>query len=445
MNNEFIWGCASAAAQIEGGAYDDGKGLSIWDAHGKFHRIFKDQNGDVACDSYHRYKEDVALLKELGVKAYRFSISWPRIIPNGYDKKINPKGIEYYNNLINELLVAGITPYISVFHWDLPYEIYLRGGWLNPEISEWFAFYSKVIAENFGDRVKHFIPVNEPECVIGGLGGTDPDNHYSNKELLTMVHNLLLCYGKCVLELRKIKDVNIGIGLCGNGSVPKTDSKEDLEAAYKSFFNTGKGNPWSVSLFGDPIILGKYPDDYYKLYSKDELPDIGEHDMEIIHQVPDFVGFNNYTSTLVEADKSSPLGYKELNWGPDMMYTRGGTWPVVPEGLYYLIKFLNKKYNLPIVITENGTPCYELVTEDKRVHDGFRVEFLNRYIKAVLKAKEEGVDIRGYFVWSILDNLEWYSGYNERFGLVHVNFETLERTKKDSFYFYQNVIKSTKF
>jgi len=439
-NEDFLWGCASAATQIEGASFEDGKGLSIWDMHGKNGKIFSNQTPEHACDSYHRYKEDIALLKELGVKVYRFSISWTRIIPNGYDNKINPKGIEFYNDIINECLKQNIIPFITIYHWDLPYEIVKKGGWLNREISDWFAFYTKVVADAFADRVSHFITINEPQCVIGGLGGTDPDKKYTVKETLTMIHNLLLSHGKACKVLRQYKGVKIGTAFACDGYVPLTESKKDVDAAYQCFFTPTKGSPWGSAIFSDPMLLGKYSKEYFEIHSNEELPDILPGDMEIIHQPLDFLGFNNYCSWPVEYDENETYKFKKKDWGPNMVYTRGGMWPVSPEGIYWITKFYEKRYHMPIIITENGTPTYELISEDGCIHDNFRIEFLKRYILAVKKSKDEGTDIRGYFVWSLIDNLEWYSGFMERFGLVHVNFETFERTKKDSYYWYKDFI-----
>ena len=220
LEKDFLWGCASAATQIEGAAFEDGKGLSIWDVYGKENKILYGQTPTNACDSYHRYKEDIKLIKELGVKVYRFSINWTRIVPNGYDKQINQKGIDYYNDVINEVLKAGLIPFVTLYHWDMPYEIYKRGGFLNRDIVDWFAFYTKVIADNFADRVKNFIPINEPQCCIGGLGGTDKFRKYTPKETLTMIHNLLLMNGVSCKILKSYDGVKVGIAPCGDGVIP---------------------------------------------------------------------------------------------------------------------------------------------------------------------------------------------------------------------------------
>ena len=438
FNKDFVWGTATAAAQIEGAFNQDGRGLSVWDVFPKVNgAVFNGQDCSVANDHYNNYVKDVALMKELGVKAYRFSISWSRIIPNGVGK-VNQAGIDFYNNLIDELIKNDITPYVTLFHWDLPYELYIRGGWLNPEVSDYFENYVKVVAENFTKKVKHFITINEPQCIVGGNGGVFHGAKFTVKEKLTMLHNVLLSHGKAVRVLRQYPDLKIGIAPCAWVSIPVTDSPEDIEAARKDYFKVERGEIWGCSIWSDPVILGDYPEDYYKIHTKDELPDIKEGDLELISQQIDFYCQNIYSGNLIKSDgKDGFVKVKEPVGHP----MTSMNWYIFPKALYWGPKFLYERYKLPFYITENGTAVTDLVTPDKKVHDGARVEYIRSYLAELKRAIADGVDVRGYFYWSLMDNFEWWSAYSKRFGLLYVDYQTQERIKKDSFYFYQSVIK----
>jgi len=438
FDKDFVWGVATASAQIEGGAKEDGKGESVWDNFCKAENAtFQGQTVDIADDHYHKFKSDVALMKELGVKAYRFSISWPRIIPNGVGA-VNEKGIKFYSDLIDELIKNDITPYVTLYHWDLPYALYIRGGWLNPDISDYFAKYVKVVADNFADRVKNFITINEPECVVGGMGGTVPNARYTVKENLTMIHNVLLSHGKAVSVLRKYDGVKIGYAPCAWVAIPNSDKPEDIDAARKFYFHVEKNHVWGVSIWSDPVVLGDYPKDYYTVHTKDELPDIKDGDMAIISQPIDFYCQNIYSGTLIESDGNG--GYRKVKEPVGQPMTCMD-WFVLEKALYWGPKFLYERYKLPFYISENGIAVTDLVTPNKKVHDGPRCEYIRRYLSEYKKASAEGVDVRGYFYWSFMDNFEWWSAYSKRFGLVYVDYESQERIKKDSFYFYQSVIK----
>ncbi|MBO7187183.1 MAG: family 1 glycosylhydrolase [Clostridia bacterium] len=438
FKKDFVWGVATAAAQIEGGYNEGGRGLSFWDVAPKAEgATFAGQDCLVADDHYHNYVKDVALMKELGVKAYRFSISWSRIIPEGVGK-VSPEGIAFYNNLIDELIKNGITPYITLYHWDLPYALYIRGGWLNPDISDYFAEYVKVVAENFAHKVKYFITINEPQCVIGGLGGVVPNARYTVKETLTMIHNCLLSHGKAVRELRKFAGVQIGYAPCGWVSIPNSDKQEDIDAAKQHYFDVSKAGVWGISIWTDPVVLGDYPKKYYEIHSKDELPEIKDGDLELISSPIDFYCQNIYSGTLIESDGNG--GYRKVKEPVGHPMTCMD-WYVFEKALYWGPKFLYERYKLPFYISENGTAVTDLVTPDKKVHDGARCEYIRRYVEQFKKANDDGVDCRGYFYWSLLDNFEWWSAYSKRFGLIYVDYQTQERIKKDSFYFYQSVIK----
>ena len=442
FRKDFVWGVATASTQIEGAAYQDDKSQTIWDVmseDGGF--IANGQKVEHADDAYNMIDKDIELLKELGVNAYRFSLSWARIIKDG-DGEINEKGLQHYSSLVDKLLKAGIEPFITLFHWDLPYGLYKKGGWLNRDITKAFKRYVEVVADKLGNKVNHFITFNEPQCIIGArLGGTLPGAKYSAKDRNTMVHNLLLCHGEAVKVLRKYKNIKIGYAPCAEARIPATNSKEDIEAARKAYFDVDRGDAWGVSIFSDPIILGDYPKKYYEINKKEDLPDILEGDMELISQPIDFYCQNIYTGKYIKSDGKG--GYYEIPPKQNTVFTCMD-WAVAPEALYWGPKFLYERYKLPFYMTENGVAVTDIITEDRKIHDAPRCEFLKQYLAQYQKAADEGIDIRGYFVWSFMDNLEWYAGYTKRFGIVYVDYETYERIPKDSFYFYKELIKNNK-
>nr|6Z1H_A Chain A, ANCESTRAL RECONSTRUCTED GLYCOSIDASE [synthetic construct]6Z1H_B Chain B, ANCESTRAL RECONSTRUCTED GLYCOSIDASE [synthetic construct]6Z1M_A Chain A, Ancestral reconstructed glycosidase [synthetic construct]6Z1M_B Chain B, Ancestral reconstructed glycosidase [synthetic construct]6Z1M_C Chain C, Ancestral reconstructed glycosidase [synthetic construct] len=434
---DFLWGAATAAYQIEGAANEDGRGPSIWDTFshtpGKVHN---GDNGDVACDHYHRYKEDVELMKELGLNAYRFSISWPRILPEG-EGKVNQKGLDFYNNLIDELLENGIEPFVTLYHWDLPQALQDKGGWENRETVDAFAEYARVCFERFGDRVKYWITFNEPNvfAVLGYLSGVHPPGMKDLKKAFRAAHNLLLAHARAVKAYREIsQNGQIGITLNLSPVYPASDNEEEDKAAAE---RADQFNNW----FLDPIFKGKYEHMLERLGEQiaangGELPEITD-EMEILSASLDFIGLNYYTSNLVRANPNS--GSSSVK-PPDLPRTDMG-WEIYPEGLYDLLKRIHEKYNLPIYITENGMAVDDEV-EDGAVHDTNRIDYLKEHLEAVHKAIEEGVNVRGYFVWSLMDNFEWANGYSKRFGLIYVDYKTQKRTPKKSAYWYREVIKS---
>lgn len=442
---KFFWGAASASYQIEGAAFEDGRSLSVWDTFS--HTAGKVKNGDtgdIACDHYHRFREDVALMKELGLKAYRFSISWPRVLPDGTGK-VNEAGIKFYSDLVDELLKAGIEPFITLFHWDLPKAIYDRGGWRNREIADWFAEYTKVIVDALSDRVRFWMTLNEPLCHImlgHHTGHHAPGEKASDKEIVQMIHHMNLAHGKAVKIIRNYAKTPAAIGFVPNPStgIPLTDTKEDIEAAKAYTYSGAARGLFSNGWWLDPILLGKYPKDGIEAMGEDFPADvIKEGDMEIISQKLDFLGLNLYFGTFISHDKSG--GFYEVPKKPGYPIN-ALKWPVTPQIMYYMPKFLYEKYNLPIIIAENGISLPDWVSLDGKVHDPNRIDYMHRYLRELKRASEEGVDIRGYFAWSILDNYEWAEGYNERFGLIYVDYETQKRIPKDSFYWYKDVIAS---
>ena len=444
FRKDFVWGVATSAYQIEGGAFEDGKGLNIWDTFctepGK---IYGGQDGSVACDHYHRYKEDVALMARLGVKAYRFSINWARVIPNG-SGDVNEAGIAFYDSLINELLKNGIEPFITLFHWDLPYELHKQGGWLNPACVKWFSDYAGLVAERFSDRVTEFFTFNEPQCFIGlgcGSGVHAPGLKMSARDTLAMSINVLKANGAAILEMRSRARRPIQIGYAPTSSMhyPASDKPEDVEATKKALFGIGSDLSnwaWNISWWSDPVILGRFPEDGLRAFHP-LLPKITEDDMRLIHQPLDFYGQNIYNGVeIAMGDDGNPV---YLGRHPGYPKT-ALNWPVTPKCLRYGPKFLCERYGLPLYITENGLSCHDTISLDGQVHDPNRIDFLHRYLRELKACAESGADIAGYFQWSLMDNFEWHSGYEDRFGLIYVDYTNQQRIIKDSGYWYKRVI-----
>lgn len=441
---DFVWGAATSSYQIEGTGRDSGKGQNIWDVFTKEPgRVYEGHTGDIACDHYHRFREDVAYMKELGLKGYRFSIDWSRVLPEGTGK-VNEKGIDFYNALIDELLEQGIEPYITLYHWELPYEIYKRGGWMNPEIVEWFGQYARLVAERFSDRVKYFFTLNEPQCFVGlGFlqGCHAPGVKAPLRDTFEMAHNALKAHGRAVQMLRAYGKQNVQIGYAPTSGMcyPEKETPKDIEAARKALFalpDDLSNWTWNVSWWSDPVILGKYPEEGMKKYEK-YLPVITDEDMKLISQPIDFYGQNIYNGRCIRMGTD---GRPEEVRRPAGFPKTATNWPVTPEALYWGPKFLYERYRKPIYITENGMACHDTVSQDGKVHDPNRIDFLARYLKNLKRAAEE-IDIRGYFQWSLMNNFEWDKGYAERFGIIYVDFETQERIWKDSAYWYRDLIR----
>lgn len=442
FQKDFLWGAATAAYQIEGAAYEDGKGLSIWDVYckeeGKTHR---GHNGDIACDHYHRFEEDVALMAQLGIKAYRFSVAWTRILPDGTGK-VNQKGIDFYNRLIDSLLSKKIIPMITLFHWDLPYELEKRGAWLNPDSVHWFNEYTEAVIRAFSDRVKYFITFNEPQVFLGSgyrTGIDAPGKKLSDRDLIKMAHNIMLAHGTAVKTFHTLApDCKVGYAPTSGPAIPASNTPEDIEAAKKVFFDIDSNNwTFNVVWWSDPVILGRYPEET-AIFQKFEkyLPANWREDLKIISEPIDFYGQNIYNGNYYRMTDGKP------EWVPQAINTaktnRG--WYVMPEVLYWGPKFLYERYKKPILITENGMSCHDTVSLDGKVHDPNRIDFLHRYLQQYRCAAEDGVDLMGYMLWSFMDNLEWVWGYEQRFGIVYVDYENQQRISKDSFYWYADVI-----
>ena len=449
----FAWGVAAAAYQIEGAAGEDGKGPSVWDefAHtpGK---VLDGHTGDVACDHFHRFREDVALMKSLEVPNYRFSVSWPRVMPDGTGA-VNAKGLDFYDHLTDALLEAGIRPWATLFHWDFPLALMQRGGWWNRDSAGWFADYVRVVAERLSDRVSHWITLNEPQCFIGfghALGTNAPGLKLPTADCLAIGHHVLLAHGKAVSVLRSHAKSTpiIGWAPVGVTSVPHDpQNPDDIEAARASmqFVDGGDAfamgmppNLWSNTWWGDPVVFGRYPEDGIAKAGSD-MPAILHGDMEIISQPVDFYGANIYSATRWRMGEN---GKPELVPHSAATPLSAFKWPMVPEALRWGPRFLHERYELPVIVTENGVSLADWVALDGAVHDPQRVDFLTRHLRELRQAIAEGADVRGYFHWSILDNFEWAEGYKQRFGLIHVDYDTQRRTPKDSAAWFRELIRS---
>ena len=440
--NDFIWGTATSAYQIEGAAHLDGKGSSVWDEFClQPGRVYDGHTGDVACDHYHRFDEDFAIMESLGIRDYRFSFAWTRLLPDGTGA-VNQKGIAFYDRLIDSMLKHNVTPHATLFHWDYPYELFRKGGWLNDDSPDWFAEYTGVVAKHFGDRVKSFFTLNEPQCFIGiSLYDTihAPGIKFPVKDCLAMAHNVLLGHGRSVQALRaSVPGAVIGYAPTGRFYHPASDDPGDIEAARKATFDyTDEDWNFSVAWWSDPVVLGSYPETAHERFGA-RMPKIKSGDMAIISQPIDVHAQNIYHSAPVAADGD---GYRTVPFEPGYPKT-GFLWPVTPQCLYWAPKFLYERYKLPIAITENGLSALDTVSLDGRVHDATRIDYIQKHLLSLLRAIDDGVDVRGYFHWSLIDNFEWNSGYAERFGLVHVDFSTLKRTCKDSALYYSKIIKN---
>ena len=436
---DFKFGVATSSYQIEGAAAEDGRTPSIWDAFCRVPgKVYEGQTGDISCDHYHRYKEDVGILRELGVDSYRFSISWSRIFP-AYGA-YNPKGMQFYKDLIHELQENGIEPVATLYHWDLPMWAYERGGWLNRESVTWFKEYATRVFEELNDSVKSWITHNEPFCasILGYDLGIHAPGHKDLGEALIAAHHILLSHGVAVQAFKEcgFRDSKIGITLNLTPSSPASNSREDMEAASRS---DGLSNRW----FLDPVFRSSYPEDMKEAFGKivGDFDFIRDGDLQTISARNDFLGVNYYTRSLVKFVQDGVLNYQEV--AGDHKNTTAMGWEICPEALYDLVLRLRREYTqLPIYITENGAAFDDVLTSDNHVHDTQRIDYIKRHLSKIAEANMQGANVQGYFLWSLLDNFEWAYGYSKKFGIVHVDFETQERSLKDSALWYQGVIRS---
>jgi len=440
---DFVWGTAAASYQIEGAANEDGKGPSVWDMLcRKPGAVWDDNTGDIACDHYHRYAEDVAILKKFGVKAYRLSVSWPRVLPAGVGQK-NEKGLAFYDRLIDALLEAGITPWITLFHWDFPLELYYKGGWLNRDSAEWFAEYAALIADRYSDRVKHWMTLNEPQVYINAGhhdGRHAPGDKLALHEVLRAGHNTLRAHGRGVQAIRANtkQPCRIGYAPASHPKVPLTSSEADIDAARRAFFATDQKHLATMAWWLEPVFEGKYPEDGWTFFGRD-VPHVHDGDLALIAQPVDFFGINIYSADLI---RSSPNGGYEKAPFPVGFDRTAFNWPIVPAAMYWTARFCHERYKMPIVVTENGISCRDTVAFDGKVHDTQRIDFTRRYLLELERAIDGGVPVEGYFHWSFIDNFEWAEGYKQRFGLVYCDYATGTRTPKDSAAWYAEVIRT---
>jgi beta-glucosidase len=433
LGTTFYWGAATAAYQIEGSPLADGAGSCVW--HEFSHTpgtTYLGQNGDVAADHYHKWPEDIELMKTMGLNGYRFSIRWPRILPDGKGR-INQAGIDFYDRLVDGLLAAGIEPFITLFHWDLPSALFRLGGWSNPDIAGWFGEYAAVVASALGDRVKYWMTLNEPFVVSaeGHLVGNHAPGMRNIYQACHSVHHQIRAHVAGYQAL-KANDADASVGLAAHDAAvwPASDAEEDVAAAERA-------EGWhNFPLFFDPLVLGHYPpalEDRLRPY----LPEGYENDMSSLVHPPDFIGINYYHGYYARNSEDNWLGFVGVD-EPDAPRTTMD-WIIRPAGLHRVITQAHERYKLPAVyITENGA-SFEDVREGDAVHDEGRTAYLKSHVAATLQARDEGVPVKGYFVWSFLDNFEWALGYSRRFGVVYVDYETQERVLKDSGLWYSRL------
>ncbi len=462
FSKDFLWGSASAAYQIEGAYQADDKGTSIWDVWANMPgKTFKGTNGNVACDHYHRFEEDVDLMVEMGLKTYRFSICWTRILPNGRGE-INQKGIEFYNNLINKLVENNIVPLVTLYHWDLPQALQDEyAGWESRKIIDDFKAFSKVCFDHFGDRVKHWIVLNEPNIFtqLGYILAIHPPGKSDLKTYLKTYHHTALVHAEVV---KLFKDNNyegiIGSSIAFTPAYARSESSEDQDALQK-YYDT------QVWYLFDSYLKGDYPS-FAKEYFKEQgvFPEVSNEDIEVLKlgaELTDFIGINYYQTAMIAHNPIDGVGASKMNTtgkkgsskesgvpglyksvkNPNIEYT-DWDWAIDPDGLAYGMRELKERYGLPILISENGLGAFDELTEDGKIHDDYRIKYLKDHIKACDDAIKSGVNLLGYCTWSFTDLLSWLNGFQKRYGFVHIDFQdgTLTRRKKDSFEWYKEVI-----
>lgn len=430
----FLWGAATASYQIEGAALEDGRGECIWTRFSHTPgKVINGDTGDVACDHYHRYAEDIELMTQIGLQAYRFSVAWSRVIPQGIGAT-NPKGLDFYNRLVDGLLAANIKPFLTLYHWDLPQALQDQGGWGNPDSVKWYADYADLMTRTLGDRVKNWITFNEPYVVsfVGNYEGRHAPGFQDDRLALRVAHHLMLSHAAGVPIIRQNSaDAKVGITLDQTYYDPYSDSAEDQAAAVRA---DGWHNRW----FLDPVFKGHYPPDMVAWYG-DKLDGL---DLNALDNPPlDFLGVNYYTRNIAQHDPNEPL--LNCRWVVDPNVPRTEMkWEIYPEGLRKTLVNLTAEYNpKAIYITENGAAFDDPPAVDGVVEDPQRVIYLRDHLKAVSQAINEGVPMAGYFVWSLLDNFEWAYGYDKRFGIISVDYATQTRTLKQSAQFYATQIK----
>ena len=433
----FLWGAATSAHQIEGSPLADGAGPSIWQRFSHSPGLTRNgETGDVACDHYHRWSDDVRLMSGLGLNAYRFSIAWARVLPEGTGP-VNPAGLAFYDRLVDGLLEHGIEPVVTLYHWDLPAALDDRGGWLNRDSAAWFAGYARVVHRALGDRVALWATLNEPWVVTDGgyLRGALAPGHRNLFEAPIASRNLLRSHGEAVLALRAEGAKQVGVVVNLEPKVPASDAAEDVAAARRA-------DAYMNRQYLDPMLLGEHPPELREIFGE-AWPEARSGELEQIRQPIDFLGINYYTRGVTRDDPAAPPVCASSVRQPEHTYTQTA-WEVYPDALTDALVWVRERYGeLPLYVTENGAAFYDPPRPmNGRIDDPLRIEYLRTHLLAVHEAMRDGVDVRGYFAWSLLDNFEWALGYSMRFGLVHVDYATQQRTPKGSAHFYREVIRS---
>jgi beta-glucosidase len=429
---DFTWGVSTSSFQIEGATGEDGRGPSIWDTFCAAGRVANHETGDTACDHYHRYPEDIGLMRELGVQAYRFSVAWPRVLPHGRGIA-NERGLDFYDRLVDALLAARIEPWLCLYHWDLPQSLDDLGGWTVRDAADWFADYASLVARRYGDRVKRFATFNEPSVfALFGYGFGDSAPGLSGVEPLhRVIHNVNLAHGAAVDALRSlVPDASVGAIHNVQPCLPECAADSKAAELFDAYWNAA---------FPEPQCLGRYP---ARLAAVME-PHIRPGDVARICRPIDWFGLNHYSPLYAKHDPASPLGLA-FGAAPAALPRTPIGWPIVPAAFRDTLLMVNARYRLPIYVLENGFGGHEVPDDAGRICDSERIDFLASYTDAMRVAVAEGADVRGYFVWSLLDNFEWGQGYGTRFGLVHIDYPTQKRTAKASFHWYSDLIRAAR-
>ncbi|HET7704745.1 MAG TPA: GH1 family beta-glucosidase [Thermoanaerobaculia bacterium] len=437
--HDFLWGAATASYQIEGSPLADGAGPGIW--HRFSHTPGRTNNGDtgdVACDHYRRFREDVVLMRDLGLRAYRFGIAWTRIFPEGKGR-VNQAGLDFYSRLLDELHRAGIQPLVTLYHWDLPAALDDLGGWLNRDVASWFADYATTVYRAFDDRVPMWVTLNEPWVVTDGgyLHGVLAPGHRNHFEAPLATHNLMRAHGAALAAYRAIGKNQIGTVVNLEPKYPVSQSDEDLAA-------TRRAHAYMNEQYLDPLFRGSYPDEVVKMFGE-AWPKLPSSDFDAIRRPIDFLGINYYKRSVVRNDPNQVIERASHVPQPDAIRTTLD-WELYPEGLTDILVWVKERYgDLPLYVTENGAAFYDPPSAiGGVVDDPLRVHYLQTHIAAVGEAIRRGVNMRGYFVWSLLDNYEWSHGYSKRFGIVHVDYATQKRTIKSSGRWYSEMIRENR-
>jgi beta-glucosidase len=432
LRPDFIWGVSTSSFQIEGAAKEDGRGPSIWDIYCQNGVSKNGDTGEVACDHYHRYREDVALMRQMGVQAYRFSVAWPRVLPQGRGAA-NESGLAFYDRLVDELLAAGIEPWLCLYHWDLPQALEDCGGWLNRESVTWFADYTALIGTRLGDRVKRFATFNEPSIFNLFSRSLGQGDRSSEDDLYRATHHVNLAHGAAVDVLREtVPGVSIGCVHSLQPCRPSSNEVADIAAAERL------GTYWN-NAFPDPQCRGEYPPSMRAAIE----PLLQPGDLARICRRLDWFGLNHYSPNYVKAQPDALLGF-DFGDRPEGSALTPIGWPIDPQAFAETLRSAHARYGLPIYVLENGFGEFEQPDAAGSVADPERIAFLRDYIGAMNGAAADGVDVMGYFVWSLLDNFEWVAGYSIRFGLIHVDYATQQRTPKSSFHWYAELMKATR-